>query len=89
MSSLQTTNVTVTVMDTTEEILMYNCTVNNQSFMIIAGRPTAVPGFESNTMYTINCHSVNDSCLEAKETFTTGGCVALELDLLMDVNKIL
>ena len=65
----QSTNVNITINGRGE---VYNCTLNNQKVNITAGQPVQLTGLAPNTTYTINCHSVDGSCLEATATFTTG-----------------
>ena len=51
---------------------VYTCTLNKKKVNITSGQPDQLTGLAPNTTYTINCHSVNDSCLEATANFTTG-----------------
>ena len=66
----QSTNVTITINGSGE---VYSCTLNDQTVHITSGQTVQQTGLTPNTTYTVNCHSVNDSCLEATTTtFTTG-----------------
>ena len=65
----QSTSVNITISGSGE---VYSCTLNNRSVNITSGQTVQRTGLAPNTNYTVNCHSVNDSCLEAKTTFTTG-----------------
>ena len=65
----QSTKVNITINGIGE---VYSCTLNNQIVNIISGQPDQLTGLAPNTTYTIKCHSVDDSCLEATATFTTG-----------------
>ena len=67
--ALQSTTVNITISGRGE---VYNCTLNNMKVNITSGQPVLVTGLAPNTTYTINCHSVDDSCLEEVTTFTTG-----------------
>ena len=65
----QSTSVNVTINGSGEE---YSCTLNDQTVNITSGQTFQQTGLAPSTNYTINCHSVNDSCLGARATFTTG-----------------
>ena len=65
----QSTSVNITISGSGE---VYSCTLNNQTVDITSGQPVQLTGLAPNTKYKINCHSVDDSCLEAEETFITG-----------------
>ena len=65
----QSTNVNIIINGSGE---VYSCTLNNQKVNITSGQPDQLTELAPNTTYTINCHSVNDSCLEARANFTTG-----------------
>ena len=69
VSMVQSTNVIITINGTGE---MYSCTINNKKVNITEGQPVQWTGLAPNTTYTLNCHSVVDSCLEANTAFTTG-----------------
>ena len=69
VSMVQSTNVIIKI-DGKDE--MYSCTLNNQKVKITAGQPVPQTGLAPNTTYTVNCHTVDDSCLEAKVNITTG-----------------
>ena len=69
VSVVQSTNANITVSGSGE---VYSCTLNNQKVNITSGQPVQLTGLAPNTTYTINCHRVDDSCLEATENFTTG-----------------
>ena len=73
VSSLQSTSVTVTVDGTADEL--YSCTMNKQVFNVTAGQPVQRTGLAPDATYTVNCHHVDDSCLETKVNFTTGAFV--------------
>ena len=66
----QSTSVNVIISGSGE---VYTCTVNNQTVNITSGQPAAqLTGLSPNTKYTVTCYGMNDSCLEARATFTTG-----------------
>ena len=66
----QSRKVNVTISGSGE---VYTCTLNDQTVDITSGQPVQQTGLAPNTNYTVNCHSVNDSCLEATPaTFMTG-----------------
>ena len=70
MLAAQSTSVNVTISGSGE---VYSCTLNNQTVDITSGQTVQqTTGLTPNTNYTVNCYSVNDSCLEARATFTTG-----------------
>ena len=66
---VQSTKVTITISGTGE---MYSCTINNKKVKITSGQAVPQTGLAPNTTYTLNCHHVDDSCIEANTTFTTG-----------------
>ena len=66
----QSTSVNVTINGSGE---VYNCTLNDQTVNITSDHSVQqTTGLAPNTTYTVNCHSVDDSCLEATATFSTG-----------------
>ena len=65
----QSTSVNITINGNGE---VYTCTLNNQTMDITSGQTVQLTGLAPNTKHTVNCHSVNGSCLEARATFTTG-----------------
>ena len=71
---LQSENVSYTINGSGE---VYSCTLNNQTMDITSGQTVQLTGLAPNTNYTVNCRSVNGSCLEARATFTTGTVIIL------------
>ena len=65
----QSTSVNITISGSGE---VYSCTLNNQTVNITSGQTVQQTGLAPSTKYTVNCYSVNDSCREARATFTTG-----------------
>ena len=65
----QSTSVNITINGSGE---VYSCTLNDQTMDITSGQTVQQTGLAPNTKYTVNCHSVDDSCREAKEAFITG-----------------
>ena len=65
----QSTSVNVIISGSGE---VYNCTLNDQTVNITSGQPVQQTGLAQNTTYTVTCYGVNDSCREARATFTTG-----------------
>ena len=65
----QSTSVNITINGSGE---VYSCTLNDQTVNITSGQTVQQTGLTPNTKYTVNCHSVKDSCREARATFITG-----------------
>ena len=65
----QSTSANITINGSGE---VYSCTLNNQTVNITSGQTVQLTGLTPNTKYKVTCHSVNDSCREARATFTTG-----------------
>ena len=68
VSMVQSRTVVFTINDSGE---VYSCTPNNRRVNITSGQTVQLTGLTPNTNYTVNCRSVNDSCLEATTRFTT------------------
>ena len=71
MLAVQSRKVNITISGSGE---VYSCTLNNQTVNITSGQTVQqTTGLTPNTTYTVNCRSVDDSCLEATTTtFMTG-----------------
>ena len=70
VSIVQSRKVNITISGSGE---VYSCTLNNQTVNITSGQTVQLTGLAPNTTYTVNCYSVDDSCLEATTTtFMTG-----------------
>ena len=68
VSMVQSRSVVFTINGSGE---VYSCTLSKQTVDITSGQTVQQTGLTPSTNYTVNCRSVNDSCLEATTRFTT------------------
>ena len=68
VSMVQSRSASITINGSGE---VYSCTLNNQRVNITSGQTVQLTGLTQRRRYTVNCYSVNGSCLEATTRFTT------------------